>query len=679
MSYLKDVKRPVIEFNVTEAFISRLLGEFSKQEPSIAVSSEFDSNVDPQCIDVVEGHIRHKLYEANKDNTAYEIYKDLLSGGFSVVKVFTEYANKRSMHQTIRFSRVFDPTLCGWDPMARVSTKSDGEYCFEIYPKSKSAFKSEYPDVDISGISFSRGIDGFNWSYSQEREDVLLVCDYYEKKYRKIKIAQYADGVVRTPEEYEELLERFKKEKRIEQPPIMVGEPRTTNEEYIVRYVFIEGKVIKHEETNFAYLPLVFFDGNSITSRQTINGVIQQFTKPYAFHTRGAQALKNAAGQSLANELENMVQHKIMVAEEAIPAQYIDAYTDVQTPSVLVYKAFKDNDPQVALPPPQMIPRPPIPGEIMGAFQMADNLMQTILGSYDASLGIQNNQLSGVAIVEGATQSNSAAMPYIVGFLAGLNQVAQIMLDLIPKYYTTPRTIPIIGKDGKNTYVKINSDDGIALDYDENVLNVSVEAGVNFAIQKSRALSQIIGLMQASPTFAQFMNTEGLPELLDNVEIRGIDKLKLKAEKYQEMIMQQQQQAAQNPQPNPLMVRAQADLIRAQNQGKQFETESKIKAAQLGLEEQRLHNDLMKFSVANETDEKQQQIQMRRDETARMGKAVDIAIQAADMSHRHAHDAHRLTQHVQDRHMDRSVKLAEHLHKIHEASESPLEEEMEHS
>jgi hypothetical protein len=374
-----------------------------------------------------------------------------------------------------------------------------------------------------------------------------------------------------------------------------------------------------------------------------------------------------------------MVQHKIMVAEEAIPAQYIDAYTDVQTPSVLVYKAFKDNDPQVALPPPQMIPRPPIPGEIMGAFQMADNLMQTILGSYDASLGIQNNQLSGVAIVEGATQSNSAAMPYIVGFLAGLNQVAQIMLDLIPKYYTTPRTIPIIGKDGKNTYVKINSDDGIALDYDENVLNVSVEAGVNFAIQKSRALNQIIGLMQASPTFAQFMNTEGLPELLDNVEIRGIDKLKLKAERYQEMIMQQQQQASQNPQPNPLMVRAQADLIRAQNQGKQFETESKIKAAQLGLEEQRLHNDLMKFSVANETDEKQQQIQMRRDETARMGKAVDIAIQAADMSHRHAHDAHRLTQHVQDRHMDRSVKLAEHLHRIHEASESPLEEEMEHA
>ena len=56
--------------------------------------------------------------------------------------------------------------------------------------------------------------------------------------------------------------------------------------------------------------------------------------------------------------------------------------------------------------------------------------------------------------------------------------------------------------------------------------------------------------MQASPLFAQFINTEGLPILLDNLEIRGIDQLKAQAESFTEQLKAQQQQ--QMNQPNPL-------------------------------------------------------------------------------------------------------------------------------
>ena len=82
------------------------------------------------------------------------------------------------------------------------------------------------------------------------------------------------------------------------------------------------------------------------------------------------------------------------------------------------------------------------------AFTGSDSLIQNVLGSYDASLGINNNQLSGIAIVEGASQSNATAMPYIVGCLQGFQRVAQIYVDLMPKYFTTPRTIPILDEEG---------------------------------------------------------------------------------------------------------------------------------------------------------------------------------------------------------------------------------------
>jgi len=44
-------------------------------------------------------------------------------------------------------------------------------------------------------------------------------------------------------------------------------------------------------------------------------------TRPYVYHAKGAQKLKNFAGITLANEMENIVQHKFMIAKEALPKE----------------------------------------------------------------------------------------------------------------------------------------------------------------------------------------------------------------------------------------------------------------------------------------------------------------------------------------------------------------------
>ncbi len=101
ITLLQSMSKPQLEFNILEAYISRLLGEFSKQEPDIEVSSDDQDNVDPMVIKVVEQHLRHTLTDAKNHNTKYEVYKDLLSGGFSVLKVLNEYASPMSMKQVI--------------------------------------------------------------------------------------------------------------------------------------------------------------------------------------------------------------------------------------------------------------------------------------------------------------------------------------------------------------------------------------------------------------------------------------------------------------------------------------------------------------------------------------------------------------------------------------------------
>lgn len=482
ITLLQTMNRPQIEFNVLEAYVSRLLGEFSKQEPDIEVSSYDQENADPICIKVVEAHLKHVFMDDNNEHTRYEIYKDLLSGGFGTIKIYTDYEHPMSMNQVIKIERV-EPTLCGFDKISKFSHKGDGQFCFQLFPKDKEEFLEEYPDVPINTLSFRRDFAGFNWSYQNDNSQIIVAGDYYEKKRKEETIVNVRDHGVMTTKKYRKLVDEWND---ITVPPSIVGKSRKTLIDTICRYRVIENQVLEYEETDYSHLPLVFVDGNSLLIKTGKNANIKQVTRPYVYHAKGAQRLKNYAGISLANEIENTVQHKFMVAKEALPKEeeFLQAYKDTQKESVLVYNSVHESNPDLPINNPiREINRIPAPPEIAQAFTGADSLIQNVLGSYDASLGINNNQLSGIAIVEAASQSNATAMPYIVGCLQGMQRVAEIYVNLMPKYFTTPRTLPILDEDGNRQFVKINQPEGMPMDFDTNALNVSLKAGASFQVQ----------------------------------------------------------------------------------------------------------------------------------------------------------------------------------------------------
>jgi uncharacterized protein YeaO (DUF488 family) len=653
ISLLTTLGKPQIEFNISEAYISRLMGEFSKQEPSFTVASEDSDQADPRMVSIVEKHLRHIIMDSKNHHVRWEIMKDLYSGGFSTAKVWTDYAHSMSFDQVINWDRAFDPCLCGYDQTARYSHKGDGRFQFEIFPYEESEFQRQNPKIKTDKISFNRQFAGFNWSYLNGNEKILLVCDYYKKKIRDVQIVQLPNKKVMTVKEYKAFAESWEQEGRLEQLPQPIGKPRWTKLETVCRYRCIETEVIEYSETDFTFFPLVFFDGNSIMIKNPkTSGAVQQMTRPYVYHAMGAQKLKNFAGITLANEMENIVQHKFMVAKEALPKEmdWLTAYKDMQQPKNMVFNAFFEQDPDKPIPNPiREIQRVPTPPEVVQTFASTDSLIQNILGSYDASLGINDNQLSGVAIVEAATQSNAAAMPYIVGFLQGLQRIGEIIIDLIPKYYTTPRTIPVKGIDGKNDYAKINNSEdphSVDMNYDTNILNVRVEAGVSFQIQKSRALQQIVALMNASELFGQFMNQKGLPVLLDNIEIRGIDQLKLMVEDWQKEMEQQkqmaQQMAQQEMQNNPAVMKNKVEMAKVQQKAIENQTDAQRMQGQFELDMGRLQHDQMK-TLADISMAREDNITSRlKAETERFAKAIDLALQKKDMHHRHVVEAVQL-------------------------------------
>lgn len=648
LTMLETLSRPQLEFNVLEAYISRLLGEFSKQEPDVEVLADDQTKADPLTIKILEAHLRHVLLDPKNHNTRYDVYKDILSGGFSALKVTTDYENPMSMNQVINIERVYDPTLIGFDPLARLSHKGDGRFCFEIFPMDEDDFKTEYPNVKTESLTFRRDFGGFNWSYQNDSTKILLVVDYYEKKYKEETLVQLQNGKTMTMTKYKQMVNDWDK---IELPPRYIGKPRKTKIEHIVRYRVMENQVLEYEETDFTQLPIVFVDGNSIILKTPTSGNVRQVTRPYVYHAKGAQRLKNYAGISLANEIENTIQHKFMVAKEAIPKEdeFQEAYKNVQKASTLVFNSVHEANPEMPIANPiREIQRVPAPPEITSAFQGADSLIQNVLGSYDASLGINNNQLSGIAIVEAASQSNAAAMPYIVGYLEGWQRACEIYVDLLPKYYVTPRTIPVLEQDGTRDYIKINQEEGLPMDFDTNVLNVIVKAGPSFQIQKSKTIMMIKEMMGMSPLFQQFMAEKGLPFILDNMEGRGIEELKKLTNEWTQEYEQQKQQAMQQQQNDPTVMLAQVKAQELQQKAQKDQAQFAVDMAKIEVERQ-------KVIVDANTKESSNAVQALKAQTERYAKNADLAIKHMDVQSKHHYNYNKL-QHDRSKHGQSNVQ-----------------------
>lgn len=624
-SALQELDRPMIEFNVLEAFISRLLGEFSKQVPGVAVHAEPTVSVAPEeTIKVVQGYMRHIITRLR----ANEIYKDQLSGGFSVMKVWTEFEHPKSFKQKICLDRVFDPLLCGFDPSAQKSHKGDGAYCFEIIPVTEEQFRALYGDEIVLDGCYKGSLEGFKWGYKSNRKNIIMLCNYYEKRSKRVMLYELPGGTCLTKAEYEEMMEMYVKNNDIAQPPIPVNK-RWTEIPKIYRYQIIATQVLECVETDFCALPLVFVDGNSITVRKDgDSGIIEQITRSYVHNAVGAQKLKNLAGQTIANHIETLVEHKMKVALESIPQQYEEAYTNVQSASNYVYQQYSDDGTQ-QYNPPQEVQKVPLPPEILNAYMGAEQTIQASLGSYDASIGINKNQLSGVAIVEGATQSNAAAMPFVVNYLASLQQSAEIVLDLIPKYLVTPRSIPVLTNEDKKEHVTINGADPTSprMNFNSADLKVMVSAGVNFEVQKTRSVQMLIELSNALPGMAQLINNpKGLSILADNLSIKGADQIKAMADdEVKQMEKQKAQMQNQPPPPNPIQQKL---MIESQK----VQSKNQYEAANLAIKGHVAQTKRIE-AISKSVDAKARiALQAEKDDTERMVHGIKLGIsnKAAD-------------------------------------------------
>lgn len=651
INFLDTIGKPPLTFNTLEPYVSRICGELIEHTPSIKVSSAPGSNspIDKETtatIETVEGFMRHILDEANRRKFTGLIAQSTLGGGYAAALVSIDYESPMALEKVIKFEPIVDPVMCGWDIYATHPNKIDGDYAFRKFARTKESLEEDYPDLNLNTVNFNSSTSDkdMSWFYTDGQQKISVLCEFYKRKKKKKTIVKLTNGKIMFKEEYEKLQIQWNDQK-IEEPARIL-EKRTTTIDYICRYVFIGNKILEYKETKFIDLPLIFIDGNSVPIREVFQGPLIQTTRPLVFHAKGMQRLKDLAGQTIAAYLEDSIRSKWLIAKESIPSesQFVDNLTTPQKGALIAYNAYDPNNPDRALPSPREIQLIPAPPEVMNTFTTSDSTIQTILGSYDASLGINNNQLSGVAIREGSIQSNAATKPYIGNIMQGLTAIAQTIVDILPFFYKTPRTIPTLDAEGKETFVKINEKGQPSFDFSKNPLHIIVESGPNFKSEQNRAIDQIASLSKNIPGMAEFIKDKALPIIADNINIRGSDIFKILAQEWTQE-QKQMKKMSQNI-PNTEMMKIQNQMKETQIKERKLQTDTIFGAAKIGLMQQQEDTEREKVILAVGSAAEDNALRKEKSDTERYHSATELAIKSATGHHHHEREMQKLAQSI---------------------------------
>ena len=646
---LEDLQRPILEVNYIQAYLSRMIGEASKQMPEPKVSGvpsgigqDGSFNYLPNQVNTtefIESAYREIFLRYQQEGYANALLKEQYGGGYSVMVVNADYRNNKSFDMQISLKKGDDPTLYFFDPLAKKNTKVDGKYCGRFIPMLKKDAKEQYPKhaekIEQLKPSSTSQSDTIEWYYKNGKKDIVMIAECYCVEYKRKRMALLSDGSSVPQTEYNKV---FKDSPMPDLLPTVV-KVRTVKDPFIKRYVYVANEILEEETTSLPGLPFIFVDGNSaFVYRTSESKEVEQVVNSYIWSSIDVQKFLNVTVQSIANYSENYMPTKMIWDERAI----VDAES-LKTPQKYQTLLKRSVDERGEIPSP-IIPmqQQDLPASIMSTFGSMQNVMQNTFGSYDAMLGINKQDLSGIAIQEGATQNNAVAMPFINSLNDAVNAAADLILKMIPIYYATPMTVPVIDCEGSRSYKSINQimPDGspdpnsIQMDFDENDLHVEVSAGYNFEIQKDKSLKMLSDLMKTFPSMAQSIDQYGQDVILDNINIRGVDKLKeiLK----QADAQKQQAQQQQGQQPNPAMIEMQLKQQELQLKMSQMQQDADYKNKKLMLDNQKLQSDLEieRLKLAQAQARGDAEIQNSAIDNA--GKLAGHQLKQDDQHHRHA-------------------------------------------
>lgn len=518
--------RPCLTINKLPAFIRQVVNDARQNKPSIKVHPA-DSGADPETAEVINGLIRNIEYTSNAD-IAYDTATECaVTGGFGYIRVGLDYAFDDSFDMDIQIKRVSNPFSVYGDPNSTAADSSDWDTAFVVDRLSKSQFEAQYKGkatVDWDSTAWT-GLKGTDWL----NDDGVLVAEWWQREEKDRIIVMTQDGMVFGKDELENDPDL---QTLLEAGVLQIHGERTTKTHKVTQRIMSGADILETNDWMGRYIPIIPVYGDEFD----IEG--KRYFRSMIHNAIDSQRAFNY-WRTAATELVALAPKVPYIGEEGSFDGDIDRWNTANTKShpFLEYKK--------GAPPPQR--QPLDTGAAAGSLQEALNAsddMKAIIGIYDASLGARSNETSGRAIMARQREGDVSTFHFIDNMSRAIRHTGRILIDLIPKVYTGPRIVRIIGEDGSQAPKQINKE-APATDKKGNPVtdeqgnpvmamhdltsgkyDLTVSTGPSFTTRREEAAMQMTEMIRAFPQAATIVG----PELAKNLDWPGADEIAEKME-----------------------------------------------------------------------------------------------------------------------------------------------------
>lgn len=491
--------RPILTINRLPQFHNQIVNSYRQSSLSMKAVGQEDHDVETARI--YEGIFR----QIEKQSFAQVAYikgiSDAVIGCMGYIRVVGEYRDNTSFDQDLFIKREINPFRHFPDPRAVEFFLEDSKFWFVVDTVPESAYEKggEYEDFDPTDFVTD---DEYRSDWRSDTSREVTVAEYFYFDNEKTKLHEYNDGSTGSDEDLQQLPEADREELKKN-----IKRSRTV-EKKVLKWCKIDGYNILEEAIVWAAprIPIAPVWGNElwIGDKRVVKGITRD--------AKDSCRMYNYYQTAKTEMIALAPKAPYVAAVGQLEGRLADDWRNAaHTPkSVLFYKPVTV-DGHLAPAPQRVTYEAPVQAIIQASMQSSDDIKASI-GMYDASLGMQGNEVSGKAITARKAQGSTATYNFTDNLAMTIGYIGLICAEVIPTYYDTRETARIIGEDGKASTVKINQEG--APDIATAKYDLVLDAGPSYATQREETSALLVELARQYPK---------LWDIAGDIAIRNMD------------------------------------------------------------------------------------------------------------------------------------------------------------
>src|SRR5260221_4370148 len=419
--------RPCLTLDKINQYVTQVVNDMRQNRPAIKVRP-IDDYSDPATAEVLQDLTRHIEDKSMADIPYLTAGQSAVVTGEGYFRFITEYEDERSDKQKISILPCVDMFSVYLGPHL-MPDGSDAEYGFVLEDIPEERFKREWPDKKFKSQDFPEE-GSANW----RSENSIRIAEYFYFDYRDTLVMYIADENA-TPimaDEYNAMPEA-------QRPPIQ--SQRKTKIKSVKWCKLTGAEILEKRDWAGDYIPIVKVTGREqwIEGKRRIWGLVRPAIDALRAYNYWFSAITERLALSPKTPVIGAVGQ--FATDEA---KWNNANTSNYP--FLQYDAIEVNGVQV--PPPGRQAPAQLESAMIQHLQILEHDVQTALGMYKASLGQEQPQQSGKAILALTRESDTGTFHFPNNLANSVRYGGKIIVDLAPHIYDTAQILRLKGEDG---------------------------------------------------------------------------------------------------------------------------------------------------------------------------------------------------------------------------------------